>query len=186
MTGKEYVRIGEAAEMLPVTTQTIRNWIRAGKIRAERTEGGHYRIPMAEITRLWRMPSTLPAYNVCIVCKHQLNKHRNEGEFWRCGEMACDLSRCECHLDAVICKNDILYYDLKTRWSEAYIENFGKDEFDRATETCKQCNGTGFYTKKFDDGDSMDFACETCLGTGRIIKARSGIASAVTEAGHRH
>jgi excisionase family DNA binding protein len=35
----------EAARRLGVTSQTIRNWIRSGKIHTEPTLGGHNRIP---------------------------------------------------------------------------------------------------------------------------------------------
>jgi len=36
----------EAARRLGVTAQTIRNWIKSGKITTEQTLGGHNRIPV--------------------------------------------------------------------------------------------------------------------------------------------
>jgi len=42
----------KAAELLGVTTQTLRNWDNAGKIRAIRTPGNQRRIPESEIARL--------------------------------------------------------------------------------------------------------------------------------------
>jgi len=42
----------KAAELLGVTTQTLRNWDNAGKIRAIRTPGNQRRIPESEITRI--------------------------------------------------------------------------------------------------------------------------------------
>jgi len=42
----------KAAELLGVTTQTLRNWDNAGKIRAVRTPGNQRRIPESEIARL--------------------------------------------------------------------------------------------------------------------------------------
>lgn len=41
----EYLTTTEAAQRLGVTPQTIRNWIRSGKITTEPTLGGHNRIP---------------------------------------------------------------------------------------------------------------------------------------------
>jgi excisionase family DNA binding protein len=39
------ITTSEAAKRLGVTAQTIRNWIRSGKITTEPTMGGHNRIP---------------------------------------------------------------------------------------------------------------------------------------------
>ena len=41
----EYITTTEAARVLGVTPQTIRNWIRSGKLATEPTLGGHNRIP---------------------------------------------------------------------------------------------------------------------------------------------
>lgn len=41
----------EAADMLGVSKQTIINWIKAGRIRAERTPGGHFRIAAEDFSR---------------------------------------------------------------------------------------------------------------------------------------
>lgn len=41
----EHITTTEAARLLGVTSQTIRNWIRSGKIITEPTMGGHNRIP---------------------------------------------------------------------------------------------------------------------------------------------
>jgi molybdopterin-binding protein len=46
------VRIGEAAEMLGVTVETIRRWERDGRLKTDRSSGGQRLVPMAEITRL--------------------------------------------------------------------------------------------------------------------------------------
>jgi excisionase family DNA binding protein len=42
----------KAAEMLGVTTKTLKMWEKAGKIRCVRTPGGHRRIPESEVHRL--------------------------------------------------------------------------------------------------------------------------------------
>jgi len=39
MTNEKKVRIGEAAKLLDVSIQTLRNWEKSGKLRAERSEG---------------------------------------------------------------------------------------------------------------------------------------------------
>lgn len=44
--------IKEAAKHLGVTTQTLRDWERKGKIKSERTDGGHRRYDKSELTRL--------------------------------------------------------------------------------------------------------------------------------------
>jgi len=46
------VTTGEAAERLGVAPATIQRWVNAGLVIAERTAGGHRRIPIAEIRRL--------------------------------------------------------------------------------------------------------------------------------------
>ena len=44
--------IKEPAKHLGVTTQTLRDWERKGKIKSERTDGGHRRYDESELTRL--------------------------------------------------------------------------------------------------------------------------------------
>jgi hypothetical protein len=44
--------LSEAAEVLGVTTQTLRNWDKAKKIKTVRTVGSHRRVPISEIERL--------------------------------------------------------------------------------------------------------------------------------------
>jgi molybdopterin-binding protein len=46
------VRIGEAAEMLGVSVDTLRRWEREKQLRTVRTTGGQRSIPLAEVTRL--------------------------------------------------------------------------------------------------------------------------------------
>ncbi|NIS62339.1 MAG: helix-turn-helix domain-containing protein [Proteobacteria bacterium] len=42
----------EAARILRVSTQTIRNYIYSGKIRSFRTPGGHHRVSKDDLQRL--------------------------------------------------------------------------------------------------------------------------------------
>lgn len=46
------LRVGQAAEMLGVTVDTIRRWEIDGRIRLERSSGGQRLVPLAEVTRL--------------------------------------------------------------------------------------------------------------------------------------
>jgi len=42
----------EAAKILRVSTQTVRNYIYSGKIRSYRTPGGHHRVSKEDLQRL--------------------------------------------------------------------------------------------------------------------------------------
>jgi molybdopterin-binding protein len=46
------VRIGEAAEMLGVSVDTLRRWERERQLRTVRTSGGQRTVPLVEVTRL--------------------------------------------------------------------------------------------------------------------------------------
>jgi molybdopterin-binding protein len=46
------IRIGQAAEMLQVTVETLRRWESEGRLRMERSKGGQRIIPIDEVTRL--------------------------------------------------------------------------------------------------------------------------------------
>ena len=46
------LRVGQAAEMLQVSVDTLRRWESDGRIRTERTAGGQRMVPIEEITRL--------------------------------------------------------------------------------------------------------------------------------------
>jgi molybdopterin-binding protein len=50
--GGEHVRIGDSAEMLGVSAETLRRWERDGRLTVIRTAGGQRLVPMAEIQRL--------------------------------------------------------------------------------------------------------------------------------------
>jgi molybdopterin-binding protein len=46
------IRVGQAAEILGVTVETLRRWEADGRIRMERSPGGQRLIAIAEVTRL--------------------------------------------------------------------------------------------------------------------------------------
>jgi excisionase family DNA binding protein len=47
-----YISTGKAAQLLSVTPDTVLKWIKAGKIAARRTAGGHYRIARQSVDSL--------------------------------------------------------------------------------------------------------------------------------------
>lgn len=49
---EKHYRIGEAAKILGLATINLRAHIKAGRVRAVRTPGGHFRIPESELLRL--------------------------------------------------------------------------------------------------------------------------------------
>jgi len=51
-TTATHLRIGQAAELLGVSLDTIRRWEAEGRIRTERSRGGQRRVPLAEVSRL--------------------------------------------------------------------------------------------------------------------------------------
>ena len=50
--GQPALRVGQAAEMLQVSVETLRRWESEGRLRTERTGGGQRLVPIAEVTRL--------------------------------------------------------------------------------------------------------------------------------------
>ena len=50
--GSGRIRVGQAAEMLGVTVETVRRWEAQGRLRIDRSGGGQRLVPVAEVTRL--------------------------------------------------------------------------------------------------------------------------------------
>ena len=46
------MRVGQAAEMLGVTVETVRRWETEGRLHVERSTGGQRLVPLTEVTRL--------------------------------------------------------------------------------------------------------------------------------------
>jgi molybdopterin-binding protein len=46
------LRVGQAAEMLQVTVETLRRWETEGRLRMERSEGGQRLVEIGEVSRL--------------------------------------------------------------------------------------------------------------------------------------
>ena len=51
------LRLSEAAKMLGVVPQTLRNWDKQGKIKMVRTVGNQRRVPLSEVERLQSLGS---------------------------------------------------------------------------------------------------------------------------------
>lgn len=51
MAGTELITVSQAAEALSASTQTIRNWVRSGRLRGVRV-GNRFLIPHGEIERM--------------------------------------------------------------------------------------------------------------------------------------
>jgi excisionase family DNA binding protein len=49
---EDLVPIGEAAKIRGVSIDTLRRWVRDGKLRAEKTEGGHRRYRVADLLKI--------------------------------------------------------------------------------------------------------------------------------------
>lgn len=52
----ESMSIGEAANAIGISADTLRRWDRAGEVQSFRTDRGHRRIPVSEVVRLARRP----------------------------------------------------------------------------------------------------------------------------------
>jgi molybdopterin-binding protein len=52
MADRQAVRIGQAAEMLSVTVETLRRWEAEGRLTLGRSAGGQRIVPLSQVTRL--------------------------------------------------------------------------------------------------------------------------------------
>lgn len=52
VTGVTALRVGQAAEMLQVSVETLRRWESTGRLRMDRSAGGQRMVPIEEVTRL--------------------------------------------------------------------------------------------------------------------------------------
>lgn len=66
----KYIKPSEYADIKGVTKRTVINWIKAGKLEARKTQGGHYRIPYNK-----EFHGTLPSYTSNIMMKKLCSRH---------------------------------------------------------------------------------------------------------------
>lgn len=52
MSSDQILRVGQAAEILGVTVETLRRWEADGRLVTERSSGGQRLVPVSEVTRL--------------------------------------------------------------------------------------------------------------------------------------
>jgi excisionase family DNA binding protein len=67
---EKFVTPKVASEVLGVSTETLKNWEKEGKIKSVKTEGGHRRYLMADISRLTRNQETnfyVFEHNNCLI-----------------------------------------------------------------------------------------------------------------------
>ena len=57
---QKYLSIHEAADLLKVSTKTLRRWEESGKLIAQRTEGGHRRYLLSRITSFKKSHKSSP------------------------------------------------------------------------------------------------------------------------------
>jgi hypothetical protein len=100
MRRKKRHSTGEAAKLLGVSFITVKRWIYAGKIKAIKTPGGHYRIPDSEIQR-WLGAKRLSPEWVRKEIAKILRKHgiRRAGIF---GSLARGESKPESDIDVLV------------------------------------------------------------------------------------
>jgi molybdopterin-binding protein len=51
-TRGQVLKVGQAAEMLQVSVETLRRWESEGRLKVERSTGGQRLVPIAEVTRM--------------------------------------------------------------------------------------------------------------------------------------
>ena len=59
---RDFYTTSQAAEILSVAPDTVLKWAKAGKVKAHRTLGGHYRIPRNQILKLMPEPTASPDF----------------------------------------------------------------------------------------------------------------------------
>lgn len=82
---KQFLRISEVASRLGVCCKTIRRWDTAGKIRCLRTLGGHRRISIFEIARIFegKIEQRKSEKRVAIYCRVSSHEQKKKGDLLR-------------------------------------------------------------------------------------------------------
>lgn len=84
---KPILTIGEAAEILGVTTETLRAWERDGKLNSTHTEGGHRRYNRIDIEKLAGIyiepPKDESTNKVALYCRVSSNEQKQKGDLER-------------------------------------------------------------------------------------------------------
>lgn len=73
----------QAKELLGVTTKTIQNWDKEGKIIIARTPGGRRRIPLSEIERIQKGITVLSECKMVLYARVSSNEQKQKGDLDR-------------------------------------------------------------------------------------------------------
>lgn len=137
---KDYLTTTQAARLLAVSPDTVLKWVKAGKIGAYLTPGGHCRIPREVIDELMVKPSG--ASNVRVA---------SPTTFHYCWELARQSSdHCDTPIDCVDC---IVYRGRVERCYElAELPEIGNSIKHRCGTSCEKCD---YYHMVHDKGTSI-------------------------------
>jgi len=135
---KDYLTTTELARFCGVSRFTIINWTNRGKIKAIRTAGGHYRIPVSEAV------SFLDVF-------HKDKNGVASGSLGRCWEY---LQKTNCHKECSNC----LIYRRETDYCFEVARQFGKGVI-RCTGECLDC---GYFQEFFSFHSERAQLKETC------------------------
>jgi molybdopterin-binding protein len=72
------LRIGQAAELLGVSVDTLRRWDAAGTLRLSRSAGGQRRVPLSEVSRILAARRAEPGHREPVITG-QSARNRFEG-----------------------------------------------------------------------------------------------------------
>jgi len=138
MPQKDYLTTTELARFCGVSRFTIINWTNRGKIKAIRTAGGHYRIPVSEAV------SFLDVFH----------KDKNGVAFGSLGRCWKYLQKTNCDKE---CRN-CLIYRRETDYCFEVVRQFGKGVV-RCTGECLDC---GYFQEIFSFHREKTQLKETC------------------------
>jgi len=104
---KDFYTTTEVARLLGLHANTMKNWVREGKIPSFRTIGGHYRIKSDELVRALRdrnipVPEELAMAKKMIFIVHPDEKVRGRMSEEICSECKVDVCQFGCGVDALL------------------------------------------------------------------------------------
>jgi len=90
------INIKEASQLLGVTTKSLRNWERDGKITSSKTKGGHRRYLLSEIQKLQGIEIVVEEpKSVAIYCRVSSHEQKQKGDLER--QKGRMLDHCVCN-----------------------------------------------------------------------------------------
>ena len=139
-----YISTSEFAKVCNVTRFTILNWVKKRKIRAVRTQGGHQRIPMAEVVSYLE---SLP-----IFAEHPLAKKNASGRVDYCWEHALAKKKAEkC--------SECIMYGSQTHHCALIATQLGKDRI-QCEGNCQTCD---YWRELFPHDQGAERVCHQAV-----------------------